>query len=192
MAAAPDGLYCSTAGTYFTDKASLSCPGRGPARTVHPACCMWAAAAGPASASWPAPLSCLLGRSHPLTTPPPHCALQEDLTDHYRSDFHRSALPSPAAPGNTSCLPTSVPPPLRHLPAPLHRCWNPPAPPLPPGCRYNLKRKIAGLPPVTREWYEARKAQLLATSSAPVQRVWFDPLCKRKFYTENTYQTFIR
>jgi pre-60S factor REI1 len=55
-----------------------------------------------------------------------------------------------------------------------------------------LKRKIAGLPPVTREWYEARKAQLLATSSAPVQRVWFDPLCKRKFYTENTYQTFIR
>lgn len=36
---------------------------------------------------------------------------------------------------------------------------------------YNLKRKIAGLPPVTREWYEARKAQLLATSATPVQKV---------------------
>lgn len=27
--------------------------------------------------------------------------------------------------------------------------------------KYNLKRKLAGLPPVTREWFEARKAQLL-------------------------------
>ena len=86
-----------------------------------------------------------------------------------------------------------------HLPAAaaapsgVPHCCSPHAPsPFPPACRYNLKRKIAGLPPVTREWYEARKAQLLATSSAPVQRVWFDPLCKRKFYTENTYQTFIR
>ncbi len=40
-----------------------------------------------------------------------------------------------------------------------------------PRCRYNLKRKIAGLPPVTREWYEARKAQLLASSATPVQKV---------------------
>ena len=58
--------------------------------------------------------------------------------------------------------------------------------------RYNLKRKIAGLPPVTREWYEARKAQLLATSSTPVHKVWFDPLTKRKFYSENTYLAFAR
>ncbi|KAI3426265.1 hypothetical protein D9Q98_008640 [Chlorella vulgaris] len=85
-----EGLYCSTAGTYFNSK--------------------------------------------------------EDLEDHYRSDFHR----------------------------------------------YNLKRKIAGMPPVTREWYEVRKAQLLATSATPVQSVWFDPLTKRKFYSENTYQTFAR
>jgi pre-60S factor REI1 len=48
------------------------------------------------------------------------------------------------------------------------------------------------MPPVTREWYEVRKAQLLATSATPVQRVWFDPLTKRKFYSENTYQTFAR
>lgn len=58
--------------------------------------------------------------------------------------------------------------------------------------RYNLKRKIAGLPPVTREWYDARRAQLTSTSSAPVQRVWFDPLTKKKFYSENTYQAFTR
>ncbi|GAB4817284.1 hypothetical protein N2152v2_004330 [Parachlorella kessleri] len=58
--------------------------------------------------------------------------------------------------------------------------------------RYNLKRKIAGLPPVTREWYEARKAQLLATASQPVQKVWFDPLSKKKFYSENTYLAFTR
>lgn len=66
----------------------------------------------------------------------------------------------------------------------------PPPPPAPP--RYNLKRKIAGLPPVTRDWYEARKAQLLASAASPVQRVWFDPLTRRKFYSENTYLAFTR
>ncbi|PRW45252.1 zinc finger protein [Chlorella sorokiniana] len=71
---------------------------------------------------------------------------KDELTEHYRSDFHR----------------------------------------------YNLKRKIAGLPPVTREWYEVRKAQLLATSATPVQKVWFDPLTRRKFYSENTYLAFAR
>jgi pre-60S factor REI1 len=45
---------------------------------------------------------------------------------------------------------------------------------------------------VTREWYEARKAQLLASSAAPVQRVWFDPLTRKKFYTENTYAAYTR
>lgn len=58
--------------------------------------------------------------------------------------------------------------------------------------RYNLKRKIARLPPVTREWYEARKAQLLASAATPVQRVWYDPLTRRKFYSENTYLAFTR
>ncbi|KAL4438232.1 hypothetical protein ABPG77_010593 [Micractinium sp. CCAP 211/92] len=93
MAADPsaqEGLYCSTAGTYFESR--------------------------------------------------------EDLTEHQKSDFHR----------------------------------------------YNLKRKIAGLPPVTREWYEARKAQLLASAATPVQRVWYDPLTRRKFYSENTYLAFTR
>ncbi|KXZ51114.1 hypothetical protein GPECTOR_14g95 [Gonium pectorale] len=62
--------------------------------------------------------------------------------------------------------------------------------------RYNLKRKVAGLPPVTKDWFEARKAQLSsaaagATAAAPVQRLWIDPLTKKKFNTENTYQVFV-
>ena len=68
-----------------------------------------------------------------------------------------------------------------------------PTPPLTRPTRYNLKRKIAGLPPVTREWYESRKSQLLAASSAAaVQRVWFDPLTRKKFYSENTYLAYTR
>ncbi len=63
--------------------------------------------------------------------------------------------------------------------------------------RYNLKRKVAGLPPVTKEWFEARKAQLSTaaagtSAAAPLQRLWIDPLTKKKFSTENTYQAFVR
>lgn len=77
-------------------------------------------------------------------------------------------------------------------------CCRPRFRPCCPACpalnrpRYNLKRKIAGLPPVTREWYEARKAQLLASAASPVQRVWFDPLSRKKFYSENTYLAYTR
>lgn len=60
--------------------------------------------------------------------------------------------------------------------------------------KYNLKRKVAGLPPVTKEWFEARKAQLAssATTVGPVQKVWVDPLTKKKFSSENTYQAHVR
>jgi pre-60S factor REI1 len=108
---------------------------------------------------------------------------KESLAEHYRSDFHR----------------------------------------------YNLKRKVAGLPPVTKEWFEARRAQLLqqqqqqttqqpqapslaAASSAAAadaqlmlggaaaaagpggldDRVWYDPLTRRRFYSENTYVAHTR
>ena len=38
--------------------------------------------------------------------------------------------------------------------------------------RYNLKRKVAELPPVTREWFDARKQQLnMAANSSDVQKV---------------------
>ncbi|KAI8469242.1 MAG: hypothetical protein J3K34DRAFT_522329 [Monoraphidium minutum] len=67
---------------------------------------------------------------------------KESLAEHYRSDFHR----------------------------------------------YNLKRKVAGLPPVTKEWFEARKAQLASAAAAPTQRVWYDPLTRRKFMSEAKYK----
>ncbi|KAK9821205.1 hypothetical protein WJX74_010152 [Apatococcus lobatus] len=53
--------------------------------------------------------------------------------------------------------------------------------------QYNLRRKVAGLPPVTREWFDARKDQLQGTASAAVQKTWFDPLTKKRFGSENTY-----
>lgn len=59
--------------------------------------------------------------------------------------------------------------------------------------RYNLKRKVAGLPPVTKEWFEARKAQLAsAAPAAAAQRSWLDPLTGKRFASENTYQAFVR
>lgn len=58
--------------------------------------------------------------------------------------------------------------------------------------RYNLKRKVAGLAPVTREFYEARRAQLSAASGAPTQKTWFDPLTRKKFFSENTYIAYTR
>lgn len=54
--------------------------------------------------------------------------------------------------------------------------------------KYNLKRKVAGLPPVTKEWFDSRKELLSsATTVGPVHKFWFDPLTKKKFNTENTY-----
>eukprot|EP00891_Asterochloris_glomerata_P004280 jgi/Astpho2/4280/e_gw1.00064.65.1_t len=71
---------------------------------------------------------------------------KDSLTEHYRSDFHK----------------------------------------------YNLKRKLAGLPPVTKDWFEARRNQLSGTASGgPVHKVWFDPLTKKRFNTENTYQAHV-
>ena len=57
--------------------------------------------------------------------------------------------------------------------------------------RYNLKRKIADLPPVTREWFEARREKLAASSAAAVSRIWVDPLTKKQFSSENTYKSYI-
>ncbi|KAL0053774.1 hypothetical protein WJX82_010594 [Trebouxia sp. C0006] len=54
--------------------------------------------------------------------------------------------------------------------------------------KYNLKRKVAGLPPVTKEWFDSRKELLSSTATVgPVQKFWYDPLTKKKFSTENTY-----
>ena len=55
--------------------------------------------------------------------------------------------------------------------------------------KYNLKRKVTGLPPVTKEWFDARKEQLSTTVTTvrPGQKLWYDPLTKKKFSSENTY-----
>ena len=58
--------------------------------------------------------------------------------------------------------------------------------------KYNLKRKVAGLPPVTKEWFDSRKEQLSSTATVgPVQKLWYDPLTKKKFSTENTYMAHV-
>ena len=57
--------------------------------------------------------------------------------------------------------------------------------------RYNLKRKVAGLPPVTRDWFDARKDQLSSNAGARVEKTWTDPLTKKRFGSENTYQSFV-
>ena len=47
------------------------------------------------------------------------------------------------------------------------------------------------MPPVTREWFEARKETLAASAGAPVSKIWTDPLTKKKFGSENTYKAFV-
>eukprot|EP01024_Parvocaulis_polyphysoides_P005698 TRINITY_DN11423_c0_g2_i1.p2 TRINITY_DN11423_c0_g2~~TRINITY_DN11423_c0_g2_i1.p2 ORF type:complete len:471 (-),score=101.47 TRINITY_DN11423_c0_g2_i1:775-2082(-) len=61
--------------------------------------------------------------------------------------------------------------------------------------RYNLRRKVAGLPPVTREWFEARKSQLEQLEAArgiagSHKKIWVCPLTKKKFQSLNTYNTY--
>lgn len=57
--------------------------------------------------------------------------------------------------------------------------------------RYNLKRKVADLPPVTREWFEEHKSQLSASLGRPEPQVWIDPLTKKKFSSEHTYNVYV-
>lgn len=54
--------------------------------------------------------------------------------------------------------------------------------------------QVTGLPPVTKEWFEARKAQLAsgATGGGAAAQIWIDPLTKKKFMSENTYQAYTR
>lgn len=47
------------------------------------------------------------------------------------------------------------------------------------------------MPPVTREWFEARKETLAASTGAAVSKIWTDPLTKKKFGSENTYKAYV-
>lgn len=54
--------------------------------------------------------------------------------------------------------------------------------------RYNLKRKVAGLPPVTKEWFDARRAQLTSMQNAQkTPKIFVCPLTNKKFQSEATY-----
>lgn len=63
--------------------------------------------------------------------------------------------------------------------------------------RYNLKRKVAGLPPVTREFFErtvgarggSGAASAAASLSAQGPRTWYCPLLRKTFASENSYLT---
>ncbi len=60
--------------------------------------------------------------------------------------------------------------------------------------RMGCSLQVTGLPPVTKEWFEARKAQLAsgAAGGGAAAQVWIDPLTKKKFMSENTYQAYTR
>mmetsp|Transcript_29012 Transcript_29012/g.81726 ORF Transcript_29012/g.81726 Transcript_29012/m.81726 type:complete len:417 (+) Transcript_29012:165-1415(+) len=61
--------------------------------------------------------------------------------------------------------------------------------------RYNLKRRVAGLPPVTRDWFEARQVQLFhhdAAKTAAADQVLICPLTKKKFNSRKTYDAHVR
>jgi len=45
--------------------------------------------------------------------------------------------------------------------------------------RYNLKRRVAGLPPVTRDWFEARQVQLFHHDAAKTAAA--DQVCAAEF-----------
>jgi hypothetical protein len=55
-------------------------------------------------------------------------------------------------------------------------------------CCCTFLSQVAGLPPVTKDWFEARKAQLSTAAAAPHTKIWYDPLTKKKFQTQQTYQ----
>jgi len=61
--------------------------------------------------------------------------------------------------------------------------------------RYNLKRRAVGLPPVSADWFAARRAQLAAAaaeraSAGSGSRVWVCPLSKKRFATEGTWEAW--
>jgi pre-60S factor REI1 len=120
---------------------------------------------------------------------------KEELATHYRSDFHRynlkrkvRALPNATPRRGLHAAAAAPLPPTGTL---AHEATPSCAPPWPPP-------QVAGLSPVTLDWFEARKAQLAASAASAasddpgMQRIWVDPLTKKKFLTEATYQAHTR
>ena len=66
--------------------------------------------------------------------------------------------------------------------------------------RYNLKRRVAGLGPVTREWFDTHRDKLSLGRSRQgdgfegnqdCTTVYYDPLSKKQFNTEAKYNEFV-
>ena len=68
--------------------------------------------------------------------------------------------------------------------------------------RYNLKRRVAGLGPVTREWFDTHRDKLSLGRSRQgvdgvdgnqdcIATVYYDPLSKKQFNTEAKYNEFV-
>ena len=61
--------------------------------------------------------------------------------------------------------------------------------------RYNLKRRVAGLGPVTKEWFELHRDKLLSAASANTNKedvTYFDPLSRKSFNSESKYLEFTK
>ena len=104
-----------------------------------------------------------------------HFTDKEEYLAHMKSDFHRYNLKRKVSLDNNADFPW-----MYFTSAPTKA-----------NC---LSRQVAGLPPVTKEWFEARKAQLAGatTSTDTGSKVWIDPLTKKKFSSENTYLAHTR
>ena len=61
--------------------------------------------------------------------------------------------------------------------------------------RYNLKRRVAGLGPVTKEWFDTHRDKLVLGRSAEASQannnvIYYDPLSKKSFSTQAKYLEF--
>ena len=61
--------------------------------------------------------------------------------------------------------------------------------------RYNLKRRVAGLGPVTKEWFELHRDKLMSQANAQNRKeneqvTYYDPLSKKSFNSESKYKEY--
>ncbi|EFZ02375.1 C2H2 type zinc-finger domain protein [Metarhizium robertsii] len=60
--------------------------------------------------------------------------------------------------------------------------------------RYNLKRRVASLPPISSEVFTEKVLQARATSSAEAEKAYFEAKCEpcnKTYYSENAYQNHL-
>lgn len=60
--------------------------------------------------------------------------------------------------------------------------------------RYNLKRRVASLPPISSEVFSEKVLQARATSTAEAEKAYFEAkcdACNKSYYSENAYQNHL-